>query len=197
MPKLSEKQLLLSTIAGSLVFVAGFCALIWWDLDRIHTAEVTDENPEAAEITEQELWGERRWIQELETQTAILSRSIRLRIALAREYLAAGREKDAIRTLEEALGVTVFDMNVQRPLVLLYRKVGERKKAIRSARVVVALITEQVPEDEAANMWLDLTEVLLDDGQVEEAKSAFGEAKKLADEQDVPRIKTVGERFGQ
>lgn len=68
MPRLNEKQLLILTIAGSLVFVAGFCALIWWDLDRIHAAEITDDNPEAAEIADQELWGERRWIQHLEQQ---------------------------------------------------------------------------------------------------------------------------------
>ena len=68
MGRFSEKQMLILTIAGSLVFVLGFGGLIWWDLDRIHAAEITDDDPAAAEVTDPELWGERRKIQEIERQ---------------------------------------------------------------------------------------------------------------------------------
>ncbi len=87
MSKLSEKHRLLLTVAGSLAFVAGFCGLIWWDLDRIHAAEISDSNPEAADIVDQELWGERRWTQELQKQ---------IDAARAEAELIPQREKDVI-----------------------------------------------------------------------------------------------------
>lgn len=70
MNKLSEKQRLIVTIACAMVVVLGFGALTYWDLDRIYAAEVTDENPEAAEIADPEQWGELRHIQEIEKQIA-------------------------------------------------------------------------------------------------------------------------------
>jgi len=63
--KLSEKQLLLLTIATSALFVLGFSGLIYWDLDRIYAAEITEDNPDAASISEPEKWGELRHIQEI------------------------------------------------------------------------------------------------------------------------------------
>jgi Tfp pilus assembly protein PilO len=85
--KLNEKQLLLVTIAGSLLFVIGFCGLIYWDLDRIYAAEITEENPEAAEITDQEEWGELRHIQEIEKQ---------IEVARAEAEKIPQREQDVI-----------------------------------------------------------------------------------------------------
>lgn len=87
MNKLSEKQLLLLTIAGSLVFVLGFCGLIYWDLDRIYAAEITEENPEAAEITEPEQWGELRHIQEIQKE---------IEVARAEAEQIPKREQDVI-----------------------------------------------------------------------------------------------------
>ncbi len=87
MGRFSEKQLLLLTVAGSLVFVLGFGGLIYWDLDRIYAAELSDENPEAAEIADSELWGERRWIQEIDKQ---------IEAARAEAELIPKREQDVI-----------------------------------------------------------------------------------------------------
>lgn len=136
-------------------------------------------------------------LKELEAQARILSKGIRLRLQLAREYLDRQRPDDAIHVLEEALRITLFDPNIHRPLVELYRGVGKTKKAIRSARCVVALLNEKSTEVEVASSWLDLAEVLLDDGQTEEAKGAL----ERAAEQDAPavagRLEAVKKRLGQ
>ncbi len=68
MNRFSEKQLTLFTVAGFLLVVLGFGALIYLDFEQIYAAEISDENPDAMEITDPEAWGERRWIQELQRQ---------------------------------------------------------------------------------------------------------------------------------
>jgi len=45
-------------------------------------------------------------------------------------------------------------------------------------------------------MWLDLADVLLDAGQVKEARAALDEAKKLTDAEALPRIAEVERRLG-
>jgi Tfp pilus assembly protein PilO len=57
--------MLIATVLASCLMVAVFGVLIYLDLDAIYAAEITDSNPEAAEITNSEEWGEKRQIQEL------------------------------------------------------------------------------------------------------------------------------------
>jgi tetratricopeptide (TPR) repeat protein len=133
----------------------------------------------------------------LEAQARIESCSIPLRLQLAREYAALGRDADAIRALEEALGVTVFDRTVHVALLPLYRKTKATKKAVRAARCVVDLRSEEDTDEQAALAWLDLAEVLHEDGQADEAKGALGEAKRLVPKEDLERLKEVEGKLGQ
>ncbi len=87
MGRLSEKQLLLVIVAATLLLVGAFGGLAYWDHQRIYAAEVTEEHPEAAEISDQNEWGERRKIQELEKQIAA---------ARAEAELIPKREQDVI-----------------------------------------------------------------------------------------------------
>lgn len=65
MSKLSEKQLLLATILVPTLLIGGVAYLAWLDYQKIYAAEITDEHPEAAEVTDPELFGERRKCQEI------------------------------------------------------------------------------------------------------------------------------------
>ncbi|MHC4578344.1 MAG: tetratricopeptide repeat protein [Planctomycetota bacterium] len=140
-------------------------------------------------------------LQILEEHARIASRSIRLRLALAREYAQGGRDEDAIRVLEEALRVTVFNRPVHEGLVPLYRAARARKKAIRSARCVVALRDDQDSDEEVGKRWLDLAEVLVEDDQKAEAKAALVEAEKLfggdVPEALAPRLKALKDKTRQ
>lgn len=87
MSRFTEKQLILATIGGSVLLIAGFGALIWHDLDQISRNEVTDQNPSAADVTDPEEWGERRKIYEIKKQ---------MEVAQAEADLMAKREQDVI-----------------------------------------------------------------------------------------------------
>jgi len=135
-------------------------------------------------------------LKELEERAAILDRDIDVRQQLAREYARLNRIEDQIRVLEEALRITTFARPLHDELVPLYRKAGQFKKAIRSARCRVALRAEEDSDEDVAGMWLDLADVLLDAGQVREARAALDEAKKLVDAETLPRIAEVEKRIG-
>jgi tetratricopeptide (TPR) repeat protein len=125
---------------------------------------------------------------ELEQQVRIRSTDIGLRLQLAREYRFLERDRDALRVLEEALRVTLFDRRVHEEMLPLLRKLDQKKKAIRAARCVVALRAEEDSDFMLADRWLDLAEVLFEDGQSEEARAALSEARKLVDADVMPRI---------
>jgi len=133
---------------------------------------------------------------EIEQQAEILATNVKIRMRLAREYMRNDRIKDAVRVLEQAILVTNFDRGLHAALLPLYRKLKETKKAVRAARCRVALRTDEDDDIEVAAMWLDLADVLLDAGQAKEARSAFDEAKKLADSEDLPRIADIERRLG-
>jgi tetratricopeptide (TPR) repeat protein len=140
-------------------------------------------------------------LQVLEEQTRIASRSIGLRLTLAREYAQRARHGDAIRVLEEALRVTVFDRNLHEALLPLYRATKARKKAVRAARCAVALRAEQDSDEDLGLRWLVLAEVLLEDGRRDEAKVALAEAEKLfagmPPDTALARLKALKEKTGQ
>ena len=135
-------------------------------------------------------------LQELEQQAAILTDSIPLRLRLAREYELANRDDDALRVLEECIRVSPFVRAVHDALLPLYVASKQSEKAIRAARCRVALRDEEDADEDVAGRWLDLADVLLDAGQAAEARTAFDEAKKLADVETLPRIAEVEKRFG-
>ena len=87
MGRFTEKQLLLATVLVSCLMVGAFGVLIYLDLDAIYASEVTDASPEAAEITDEEAWGEKRKIYELE---------LKMKSASAQAELIPKRETDVI-----------------------------------------------------------------------------------------------------
>lgn len=132
-------------------------------------------------------------LKELEEQARILPTNLPLRMTLADRYIASGRGADAIRILEEALRVSLFDLRIHRMLVPLYRAAGSAEKARIAARSAVALLGEKVPAEAQADAWLDLADLLLEDGRRDEARAAYEEAKKRAEE--APRVKEFGKKF--
>lgn len=68
MSKLNERQLLVSTILVPALAIAGIGWLTWTDIQKIYAAEVSDEHPENAEITDPELWGEHRKCYEIQKE---------------------------------------------------------------------------------------------------------------------------------
>jgi Tfp pilus assembly protein PilO len=70
--RLTDKQLLLATIAVPVLVVAGIGWMAWLDWQRIYAAEMSDDRPEAAEITDPEQWGEKRKCQEIRKEMAKL-----------------------------------------------------------------------------------------------------------------------------
>lgn len=72
MSKLNEKQLLVATVVAPALLIGGVAWLAWSDWQKIYAAEMTDEHPEAAEITDPEAWGERRKCQEIQKQMELL-----------------------------------------------------------------------------------------------------------------------------
>ncbi len=134
---------------------------------------------------------------EMEAQARIASKDIPLRYQLAREYVARDRKADAVRVLEEALRITVFNRMIHAALLPLYREGKVWDKAIRAARCIVALPDETDSPEAQADQWLDLAATLLDAGKTEEARQAFAEAKKLSDAESLPRIAEIEKRLGQ
>jgi len=133
---------------------------------------------------------------QLEQQAAILTNNIPLRIRLASEYLFVDRGDDALRVLEECYRTSPFVRAVHDAALPLYKHAKQTKKAIRAARCRVALRDDEDADEDVAGRWLDLADVLLDAGQVAEARSALEEAKKLADVETLPRIAEIEKRFG-
>ncbi|MCG3134041.1 MAG: hypothetical protein HMLKMBBP_01313 [Planctomycetes bacterium] len=64
----NDRNVLIATIAVPILCCAGFGWLAWRDWNAAHAYEVTDDNPAAAEVTDEALWGERRRTQELKKQ---------------------------------------------------------------------------------------------------------------------------------
>ncbi len=133
----------------------------------------------------------------LEQEARLASTSIPIRLQLAKEYAARGRDNDAIRVLEEATNVTPFVREVHGAALPLYRKAGDKKKAVRAARCLVALPDEQDSDEETADRWLSLAEVLLEDGQLKEAEAALKEAEKLAPDEQPERRAEIAKKLGQ
>jgi tetratricopeptide (TPR) repeat protein len=129
-------------------------------------------------------------LKELEQQAAIASKNIGMRLTLAREYARADRDKDAIRVLEEAMGITVYDPRVLAGLMVLYRDVKNYAESIRIGRARVALRGDDQDDTVVGHRWLDLAEVYLMAGNVEEARTAFEQAAKRVDAED-ERLKSV------
>jgi len=140
---------------------------------------------------------EKEALAELEEAAAISSKSIGMRLQLAREYGKHDRSKDAIRALEEALRITLYDIRVFNALLPLYREAKDWKNAIRSARCRVALRSEEDEDEVAAMRYVDLGEVLLQAGNAKEAAVALAEAHKLASAEEVPAIAELEKKLGQ
>lgn len=87
MPKLSEKQVLVTTVLVPTLLIGGVGWLAWTDYQKIYAAEITDEHPEAAEVTDPEAWGERRKCQEIQKEMDTLR---------GEADLIAKREQDVI-----------------------------------------------------------------------------------------------------
>lgn len=87
MNRLNEKQMLILTIATSVLLTAVFAVLTYLDYQAIHAYENPETDPSAAEMTDPEQWGEKRKIYELERQIAT---------AQAEADLIPKREQDVI-----------------------------------------------------------------------------------------------------
>jgi len=131
----------------------------------------------------------------MEEQAAIDSKNIELRLQLSREYVSRNRKQDALRVLDEALRVTLFDRRVHEARLPLLREFAMKKKAVDAARCVVALRTEQDDEIAMANMLLDLAEVLFEDGRGEEARAVLEDAAKSVDAEQLPRLDEVRKKI--
>ncbi|MDH3591320.1 MAG: tetratricopeptide repeat protein [Planctomycetota bacterium] len=136
-------------------------------------------------------------LKELEQAVVIASKDLKARLALAAEYEKRNRPMDSIRVLEQNLLITLFNKATHDALLPLYRGAKQKKKAIRTARVRLALRDDETAELDMAFRWVDLAEVLLDDEQKQKAVRALAEAEKLADIGDEPRVKAIKEQLGQ
>jgi tetratricopeptide (TPR) repeat protein len=119
------------------------------------------------------------------------------RLNLAREYVARNRDADAAKALEDAMNITPFDARLHLAALPLHRKLGDVKKAVRSARCLVALRGGDDTDEDMADRWLSLAEVLLEDGQPKEAAAALAEAEKLAPEEQAERREQIRRKLGQ
>jgi Tfp pilus assembly protein PilO len=66
--RLNDKQVLIATIATPVVVAAAFAFLAFRDWQAVYAAELSDENPSAAEVTDPAEWGERRKCQEMQKE---------------------------------------------------------------------------------------------------------------------------------
>jgi tetratricopeptide (TPR) repeat protein len=133
----------------------------------------------------------------LELEARLAPKSIPLRLQLAKEYVTRARDKEAIQVLEDAMNVTPFVKEIHAAAVPLYRKTANPKKAVRSARCLVALRGEQDADEDMADRWILLSECLLEDGQAKEAAIALAEAEKLAPEEFQDRRAELKKKLGQ
>ncbi|MCE9635967.1 MAG: type 4a pilus biogenesis protein PilO [Planctomycetes bacterium] len=149
MSKLSQKQLLLTTILVPTLLVGGIGYMAWLDYQKIYAAEITPEHPESAEIVDPELWGERRRCQEIQKemeghraqadligkreQDVIVYREIVQRDAqILPDKDQVNKLADTINEFERASGVTVTsvaDLNLT----------GDPAQAIRRLPIRLAL----------------------------------------------------------
>ena len=100
---------------------------------------------------------------------------------------------EAIEVLEKALQISVYDARIHQALLPLYRAEGNTKKVIRSARFLVKLLPDDVGDEVALELWLDLAAALLEDGQQEEARAALREAQELDGE--APRLQELKKKL--
>jgi len=133
----------------------------------------------------------------LEQEARLAPRSTSVRLQLAKEYASRGRDADALRALEESFNITPFLPEAHLAAIPLYRKTGDLKKAVRSARCLVALRGEQDTDEEMAGRWLTLAEVLLEDGQKQEAGTALKEAARLAPDGNAEQRSELEKKLGQ
>lgn len=87
MSRFTEKQLMLMTIGGAALLASFFGVMTWLDVQAVYKNELTEDNPSAAEVTDEAEWGERRKIQEIKKQ---------MEVAQAEASLIAKREQDVI-----------------------------------------------------------------------------------------------------
>ena len=87
MGKLTEKQLILAMSGAFALVIAGIGYMTYSDMQRISSAEITPENPDAAAVSDPNEWGEKRKIQELQ---------IKIDAAQAEADLIPKREQDVI-----------------------------------------------------------------------------------------------------
>jgi Tfp pilus assembly protein PilO len=148
-PKLTEKQMLLLTGAVPVLLVGGIGYLCWTDLQKIHAAEITESNPDAADVTDPEQWGENRRCQEYEKQMVTLRGEAELigerekQVIVYREIVQRDSQvlpdqdlvnqlADTINDFERQSGVTVTsvtDLTVK----------GDAKQAIRKLPIRLSL----------------------------------------------------------
>ncbi|HEX5137415.1 MAG TPA: tetratricopeptide repeat protein [Planctomycetota bacterium] len=133
----------------------------------------------------------------LEQEARLAPKAIPPRLEIVKEYVARARDAEAIKVCEECFNVNPFDPRPHLAALPLYRKAGETKKAVRSARCLVALRGEQDTDEEVAGRWLTLAEVLLEDGQRQEAGAAVKEAGKLAPDENAERRAELEKKLGQ
>ncbi|MCZ6574257.1 MAG: tetratricopeptide repeat protein [Planctomycetota bacterium] len=135
----------------------------------------------------------RKALAQLEEHAGIASRSIELKLKLARNYRLMKGRPEAIEVLEKALQISVYDARIHQALLPLYRAEGNTKKVIRSARFLVKLLPDDVGDEVALELWLDLAAALLEDGQQEEARAALREAQELDGE--APRLQELKKKL--
>jgi len=133
----------------------------------------------------------------LEQEARLAPKSIPIRLQLVKEYTSRNRDAEAVKVLEEAFRSNPFVREVHQLAIPVYRRTGDAKKAVRSARCLVALRAEQDSDEEVAERWLTLAEVLLEDGQRQEAGAALQEAEKLAPDENEERRGELKKKLGQ
>jgi len=133
----------------------------------------------------------------LEQEARLAPKAIPLRLKIAQEYVARARDADALKVYEQCFNVNPFEIQPHQEALPLYRKTGDTKKAVRSARCLVALRGENDSDEEVAERWLTLAEVLLEDGQRGEAATALQEAAKLAPDENADRRAELEKKLGQ
>jgi tetratricopeptide (TPR) repeat protein len=94
---------------------------------------------------------------------------------LGHTAVAAGRKEEGVGYLARASDITQAPSSAAISLVDMYRSFGQYDDALAQAR----RITEAVPDDVLA--WLDVAELSLELGQLEEAAGAFEHIREIDD----------------
>jgi Tfp pilus assembly protein PilO len=85
--RFTEKQLVLMTVGAAALLAAGLGVMTWLDYQAVYRNEVTEQNPGAADVTDEAEWGEHRKIWEIKKQ---------MEAAQAEASLIGKREQDVI-----------------------------------------------------------------------------------------------------